>query len=147
MYVSFTDIRDAIEAVTTLDRLRKKWLVQYLPILSHASHSREDHRSGASASKYEGQLLVRAEFSGPAAYFDLDTVSRLILDLLNNYGGIMAYDAVITMHPVVAYRAEFFNTRDADHAIAHLNGFRIAVRIPGSLPDASRRLTIARGVQ
>ncbi|KAI4168913.1 MAG: hypothetical protein LQ343_006035 [Gyalolechia ehrenbergii] len=126
VYVSFTDVRDAIEAVTALREVRKDWLVQYLPIPSYGPYYRADRGSSMLASKYEGQLCVKAEFSGPSEYFNLDTMSRLILDLLNNYGDIMAYDALIAIRPVVAYRAEFFDTKNADHAIAHLNGFRIA---------------------
>ncbi|KAL9031920.1 MAG: hypothetical protein Q9196_000116 [Gyalolechia fulgens] len=101
VYISFTDIRDAIEAVTALREVRKDWLVQYLPIPSHGPYYRADRGSSLLASKYEGQLCVKAEFSGPSKYFNLDTVSRLILDLLNNYGDIMAYDALITIRPVL----------------------------------------------
>ena len=130
IYVSFTDIRDAREAEAAIHELRKDWLIEYIPVPPNSLQHHTDYCSTSVASKYEGQLLVRAEFSGPAIYFDLDTVSRLILDLLNNYGSIMAYDAVITIHPIVAYRAEFFDTKDADYAIAHLDGFRIAVSTP-----------------
>ncbi|KAL8760165.1 MAG: hypothetical protein Q9184_003408 [Pyrenodesmia sp. 2 TL-2023] len=126
VYVKFTDIRDAIDAVASLHRLRGDWLVQYLPLPSRELHSREAFGTNSIASKYEGQLFVKAYFSGPSPFFDLDTVSRLILDLLNNYGGLKAYYAVITVYPIVAYRAEFFDTKDAEHAIVHLNGFRIA---------------------
>ncbi|KAL8928030.1 MAG: hypothetical protein Q9208_002105 [Pyrenodesmia sp. 3 TL-2023] len=126
VYASFTDIRDALNAVASLKRLRGDWLVQYLPLPSRGLHSREAYGMNSIASKYEGQLLVKAYFSGPSTFFDLDTVSRLILDLLNNYGGLKAYYAIITVYPVVAYRAEFSDTKDAEHAIAHLNGFRIA---------------------
>lgn len=130
VYVSFTDIRDALDAVASLHRLRGGWLVQYLPLPSRGLHPREAYGTNSIASRYEGQLLVKAYFSGPSPFFDLDTVSRLILDLLNNYGGLKAYYAVITVYPVVAYRAEFFDTKDAEHAIVHLNGFRIAVISP-----------------
>lgn len=106
---------------------RGNWLVQYLPVPSYAIDAQQGSSRGLSATPFEGQLVVRAAFSGPAIYFDIDTVGRLILDLLNNYGRIMAYEAVVTMHPVVAYRAEFYDTKDADHAMVHLNGFRIAV--------------------
>ncbi|KAL8828891.1 MAG: hypothetical protein Q9170_006408 [Blastenia crenularia] len=126
-YASFTDIRDAIQAMAALQGLRNDWAVQYVPTPLHRPYSKDHQHSSSWSSEYEGQILVKAEFSGPPIYFDLDTVSRLILDLLHNYGSMMAYDAVITVHPVVAYRAEFFDTKDADHAIAHLNGFRIAL--------------------
>ncbi|KAL8898483.1 MAG: hypothetical protein Q9207_006677 [Kuettlingeria erythrocarpa] len=126
VYVTFTDIRDAVEAVTSLNKLRENWLVQYLPLPPRGLHFQEANGINSITSKYEGQLLVKAHFSGPSSFFDLDTVSRLILDLLNNYGGLKAYYAIITVYPVVAYRAEFFDTKDAEHAIIHLNGFRIA---------------------
>ncbi|KAL8737937.1 MAG: hypothetical protein Q9181_001200 [Wetmoreana brouardii] len=126
IYVSFTDVRDAIEVVSALRNFHGEWLAQYLPVPSYALNPQEGSPRGISASLFEGQLLVKADFSGPAVYFDTNTVGRLILDLLNNYGGIMAYEAVGTMHPVVAYRAEFYDTKDADHAVVHLNGFRIA---------------------
>ncbi|KAL8726930.1 MAG: hypothetical protein Q9166_006387 [cf. Caloplaca sp. 2 TL-2023] len=126
VYASFTDIRDAIEVVKTLHGCNGNWLVQYLSVPDFPTGSHQDEWKDLLAPKYEGQILVKAEFSGPVVFFNKDTVGRLILDLLNNYGGIMAYDAVITVHPVVAYRAEFFDVKDADHAIVHLNGFRIA---------------------
>ncbi|KAL9595799.1 MAG: hypothetical protein Q9219_006214 [cf. Caloplaca sp. 3 TL-2023] len=116
----------AIEAFEALHKLRRDWLIQYLPA---SSHTQDNHCLSLSSSTYEGQLFVRAEFAGPPMYFDLGTVSRLVLDLLNNYGSVMAYDALITVYPVVAYRAEFFDTKDANHAMDHLNGFRIAVRV------------------
>lgn len=125
-YVSFTDIRDASEAVTALREFRKDWLIQYLVLPSHGPCYQAGRGSNLFATKYEGQLCVKAEFSGPSKYFSLNTMSRLILDLLSNYGDIMAYDALTTVQPVVSYRAEFFDTKDADHAIAHLHGFRIA---------------------
>ncbi|KAL8923402.1 MAG: hypothetical protein Q9172_003151 [Xanthocarpia lactea] len=126
IYVSFTDLRDAIEAVRALRGLAWDWLVQYLSVPEPPVDSEQEDGKSFLAPKYEGQLLVKAEFSGPAVYFNTDTVGRLILDLLNNYGSVMAYKAISTMHPVVAYRAEFFDVKDADHAIVHLNGFRIA---------------------
>ena len=128
VYVSFTDVRDAIELVSFLRTFQGSWLVQYLPVPSYAIAAQPEGSRSFSAAPFEGQLVVRAEFSGPDIYFDKDTVGRLILDILNNYGGIMAFEAVIIVHPVVAYRAEFYDTKDADHAMAHLNGFRIAVR-------------------
>ncbi|KAL8701382.1 MAG: hypothetical protein Q9224_000526 [Gallowayella concinna] len=128
VYASFTDIRDAIEAVNALHALDGDWLVQHLSVPDFSADVQQENWKDLLAPRYEGQLLVKAEFSGPPPFFNKDTVGRLILDLLNNYGGIMAYVAVIAVHPVVAYRAEFFDVKDADHAVAHLNGFRIAVR-------------------
>ncbi|KAL8632267.1 hypothetical protein Q9189_002057 [Teloschistes chrysophthalmus] len=126
VYASFTDVRDAIEVVSVLQELRSQWLAQYLPVPSYAIDTQHVRLSSISAPQFEGQLMVKAEFSGPAIYFNIGTVGRLILDLLNNYGNIMAYEAVHTMYPIVAYRAEFYETKDADHAMVHLNGFRIA---------------------
>ncbi|KAL8653450.1 MAG: hypothetical protein Q9226_003848, partial [Calogaya cf. arnoldii] len=116
IYVSFADIRDAIEAVRALRGLGGDWLVQYLSVPKLPVESEQDDWKGSLTPKYEGQLLVRAEFSGPAIYFTTDTIGRLILDLLSNYGSVMAYEAVSTMYPVVVYRAEFFDVEDAGHA-------------------------------
>ncbi|KAL9587557.1 MAG: hypothetical protein Q9212_000134 [Teloschistes hypoglaucus] len=126
VYVSFTDVRDAIEVVSALQEFRSQWLAQYLPVPSYAIDLQHVRLSSISAPQFEGQLMVKAEFSGPAIYFNISTVGRLILDLLNNYGNIMAYEAVHTMYPIVAYRAEFYEIKHADHAMVHLNGFRIA---------------------
>ncbi|KAL8674624.1 MAG: hypothetical protein Q9168_000999 [Polycauliona sp. 1 TL-2023] len=126
IHVSFSDVRDTIEAVRAIRDLGWQWLVDYLSMPKVAIASEQDDWKRLLSPKYEGQLLVKAEFSGPATYFNADTVGRLILDLLNNYGGVMAYEAISTRFPAVAYRAEFFDVEDGGHAIVHLNGFRIA---------------------
>lgn len=90
---------------------------------------------------------MQADFSGPPMYFDLGTVSRLILDMLNNYGDIMAYDAVIAVYPLVAYRVEFFDTRDAERAIIHLHGFRLAVRRLLVFEETQLIADVSRGVR
>ncbi|KAL8864269.1 MAG: hypothetical protein Q9198_009980, partial [Flavoplaca austrocitrina] len=123
IYVNFKDVRDAIEVVRSLRGLGQDLVVEYLAV---PGLSGNDNWNDRLAPKHEGQLLVKAEFSGPAVYFNIDTVGRLILDLLNNYGTVMAYETVSTIYPIVAYRAEFFDVENAGHAIVHLNGFRIA---------------------
>ncbi|KAL8897111.1 MAG: hypothetical protein Q9192_002742 [Flavoplaca navasiana] len=123
IYVDFKDVRDAIEVVRSLRGLGQDLVVEYLAV---PGLSVNDDWNDRLAPKHEGQLLVKAEFSGPAVYFNTDTVGRLILDLLNNYGTVMAYETVSTIYPIVAYRAEFFDVENAGHAIVHLNGFRIA---------------------
>ncbi|KAL8985183.1 MAG: hypothetical protein Q9205_001060 [Flavoplaca limonia] len=124
IYVNFKDVRDAIEVVGILRGLGQHFVVEYLAV---PGLSENDDWNDRLAPKHEGQLLVKAEFSGPAVYFNIDTVGRLILDLLNNYGTVMAYETVSTIYPIVAYRAEFFDVENAGHAIVHLNGFRIAL--------------------
>ena len=127
IYVNFKDVRDAMEVVRSLHGLGRDLVLEYLAVPRLSANSENDDWNERLAPKYEGQLLVKAEFSGPAVYFNTDTVERLILDLLNNYGTVMAYETVSTDYPVVAYRAEFFDAENAGHAIVHLNGFRIAV--------------------
>lgn len=130
IYVSFADIREAIEVVRALRGQGRDWLVEFLSVRKPQIDYEHDDWKGMLAPKYEGQVLVKAEISTPAFQFNTDTVGRLILDLLSNYGSVMAYDAINTVYPVVAYRAEFFDVRNGDHAIVHLNGFRIAVCTP-----------------
>ncbi|CAO1604063.1 hypothetical protein XANCAGTX0491_007629 [Xanthoria calcicola] len=126
IYVSFADIREAIEVVRALRGQGRDWLVEFLSVRKPQIDFEHDDWKGLLAPKYEGQVLVKAEISAPAFQFTTDTVGRLIIDLLSNYGSVMAYDAINTVYPVVAYRAEFFDVRNGDHAIIHLNGFRIA---------------------
>lgn len=64
---------------------------------------------------------------GPSQLFDPPTITRLIIDLLGNYGDVMAYEPGSMCPPTIVYRAEYYDTRAADRAIAHLNGFKIAV--------------------
>ncbi|KAL9018574.1 MAG: hypothetical protein Q9185_004129 [Variospora sp. 1 TL-2023] len=142
-YVNFTDIRDAIESITALRRDCSNWVVQYNSLPLHGLH----HHEACGTHVVEGQLLVQANFSGPPMYFDLGTVSRLILDMLNNYGDIMAYDAVIAVYPLVAYRVEFFDTRDAERAIIHLHGFRLAVRRILVFEETQLIADVSRGVR
>lgn len=125
--LSFTDIRDAIESVEALRSQCMNWHVQYHLLPVHGLRGQEANGTNVAVGEYEGQLLVQANFSGPPIYFDHGTVSRLILDMLNNYGGIMAYDAVISVYPLVTYRVEFFDTKDAERAMTHLHGFKLAV--------------------
>ena len=77
---------------------------------------------------YEGQVVVKAEYSGHGL-FHVGDISSLIRDLLANYGEIMAYSTNHAIAPIVTYRAEFYNTIAADNALTHLNGFKFAVRI------------------
>ncbi|KAL8651394.1 MAG: hypothetical protein Q9210_003281 [Variospora velana] len=146
-YVSFTDIRDAIESITALRRHCANWLVQYNLLPLHGLHYQEACGTNVVIGDCEGQLLVQANFSGPPMYFDLGTVSRLILDMLNNYGDIMAYDAVITVYPLVVYRVEFFDTKDAERAITHLHGFRLAVRRLLVFEETQIIADVSRGVR
>ncbi|KAL8658005.1 MAG: hypothetical protein Q9226_001362 [Calogaya cf. arnoldii] len=120
IYVSFADIRNAVEAASALrgrnlctPLTHQSEIVQTILDWMRAMGDRLNHHDRASirtfkrdvdveiwkgslTPKSEGQLLVRAKFSGPAIYFNTDTVGRLILDLLSNYGSVMAYEALQT---------------------------------------------------
>ncbi|KAL9613748.1 MAG: hypothetical protein Q9167_001762 [Letrouitia subvulpina] len=109
-----------------LFKFRSEWNVQYLRNLPNgmelASHASR-HLHGPSG---DGEVVVKADFLGPCQNFDAPNISRLIIDLLGNYGDIMAYEPSSMCPPTIVYRAEFYDTRAADRAIAHLNGFKIA---------------------
>lgn len=80
-------------------------------------------------SVYEGQVVVKAEHAGPRERFDVRSIGHLIKEILENYGDIMAFELNLAEPPVVAVRAEFFDTGSADSALVHLDGFKIGVRV------------------
>lgn len=84
----------------------------------------------SSSSLYAGQVLVKADFTGPRHRFDPVTVGHMIKELLENYGEIMGFQAGVKTTLNATYRAEFYDTGSADLALAYLNGFRIAVGVP-----------------
>lgn len=84
----------------------------------------------SSSSLYAGQVLVKADFTGPRHRFDPVTVGHMIKELLENYGEIMGFQAGVKTILNATYRAEYFDTGSADLALAYLNGFRIAVGVP-----------------
>ena len=87
----------------------------------------DENKSHGSVSAYEGQVIVKAEYTGKQERFDLLSISCLMKEILENYGEVMAFELSLVERPVVAVRAEFFDTSSADNALVHLNGFKIAV--------------------
>ena len=77
-------------------------------------------------SAYDGQVIVKTGCDKQGSFHVRD-IGSLIKDLLANYGDIMAYSTMWSNTADVTCRAEFFNTIAADNALAHLNGFKLAV--------------------
>ena len=131
MYAFFSDIRDSTQACATLRQLRRDWVVEYFPaqLSSYTLNPERGTFLNSSFSKYEGQLFARANPASPPGQFPLYSISHLILDLLSNYGNIMAYETTMASDLVICYRVEFFDAEATERAIEHLNGFNVAVSL------------------
>ncbi len=128
IYVSFADIRDASKASEKIQSVRQDWNIQQIAATYVNKQDQLEDLNCPPEFAFEGQVVVRAEYSG-RGLLHVGDVGSLIKDLLANYGKIMAYRTCHATPPSVAYRAEFYNTIAADNALAHLNGFKLAVRI------------------
>ena len=80
-------------------------------------------------SLYGGQVIIKADFTGPRQRFDPGTIGHLIKELLENYGELMGFEAGVMSLTIATYRAEFYDIAAADSALAYLNGFKIGVCI------------------
>ena len=125
IYVNFADLRDTTKAYVKIRSVRATWDIQYLAAKHFASKLRPERFMHTLMC--EGQVIVRADFSGPRQRFDSGTIGHLIKELLENYGEVMAYESGIAELPMVAFRAEYYDAVAAEKAVAALDGFRIGV--------------------
>ena len=127
IYISFADIRDTGKAYDKIQLARRDWNVRQIRA-THINNQGQPEGLIYPGSAYDGQVAVKAECSGHGPLHARD-IASLIKDLLANYGDIMAYRTIRATTTDVTCRAEFYNTIAADNALAHLNGFKLAVRI------------------
>ncbi|SLM35773.1 meiosis protein mei2 [Lasallia pustulata] len=123
IYVNFTDIRDTTKAYVKIRSVRATWNAQYLPAKLFASKLRPDRFLYTLLC--EGQVIVKADFSGPRQRFDSGTIGHLVKELLENYGEVMAYESGMAEPPLAAFRAEYYDVVATEKAVAALDGFRI----------------------
>lgn len=127
IYLNLTDIRDAHKAYAKVKSHRKDWNVQYVSGTKSLTKQQPESSVYMPIPMYEGQVIVRADFSGPRQQFNASCIGHLIRELLENYGEIMGYEACLSKHPTATCRAEFYNTTATDSALSYLNGFKIGV--------------------
>lgn len=127
IYVNFTDIRDTTKAYVKIRSVRATWNAQYLPAKLFTSKLRPD--TFLYTLLCEGQVIVKADFSGPRQRFDSGTIGHLVKELLENYGEVMAYESGMAEPPLAAFRAEYYDVVATEKAVAALDGFRIGVSV------------------
>lgn len=127
IYLNLTDIRDAHKAHAKVQSHRKDWNVQYIAGTKYVTKQPPDSSIYKPLPRYDGQVILRADFSGPRQQFNATRIGHLIRELLENYGEIMGYEACLSKHPIATYRAEFYNTTATNSALSYLNGFKIGV--------------------
>ena len=91
-------------------------------------------------SKYEGQVLVRAEYVGLPQFFDAIAIGHRIKEALEEHGCITAFQMGMVKDSVAAYRAEYSDVNTIDNALSRLNGSSLAVSFPPK-PGTCRWLT------
>ena len=129
-YVRFADIRDSDKAYLTIQTHRREWNVQYILPKQFASKFHPEKLRLSPVSKYEGQVLVTAEYAGLPQCFDALVTGHLIKETLEDYGHVIAFQMGMVTDSVAAYRAEYSNVNTVDNALSRLNGSHLAVRIP-----------------
>ena len=129
-YVRFADIRDSDKAYLTIQTHRREWNVQYILPKQFASKYHPEKLRLNPVSKYEGQVLVTAEYAGLPQFFDALATGHRIKETLEEYGYVTAFEMGMVTDSVAAYRAEYSNVNTIDNALSRLNGSYLAVRIP-----------------
>ena len=129
-YVRFADIRDSDKAYLTIQTHRREWNVQYILPKQFASKYHPEKLRLNPVSKYEGQVLVTAEYAGLPQFFDALATGHRIKEMLEEYGYVTAFEMGMVTDSVAAYRAEYSNVNTIDNALSRLNGSYLAVRIP-----------------
>lgn len=126
-YVRFADIRDSDNAYSTIKTRHREWDVQFILPKHFAQKFHPEKFRFPSVSKYEGQILVKAEYAGLPQHFDAVAIGYHIKQALEKYGFITAFELGLVKDSVAAYRAEYSNVNDIDNTLSHLNGSIIAV--------------------
>ena len=129
-YVRYADIRDSDKAYSTIKAHRNEWDVQYISPKHFASKFHPETFRFSPLSKYEGQVLVKAEYSGMPQSFDAVATGNLVKEALESYGCIIAFRMGRVKDSVAAYRAEYSNVNTIRNALSHLNGSSFGVSIP-----------------
>ena len=123
VYVSFGDIREAITAYTKVQEVRRGWTVDFIATTKYFARQ----NIPPPAIVFEAQILVKADYGGPVAQFNSNGIGVVVKELLENYGDVMAMEAVEGPLPIAKYRVEFHNSNTVNAVLYALQGFKIAV--------------------
>lgn len=127
IYVSFSDIRDALSAYTKVQTLRGDWAVSCIGTAQY--FMREHPGQELPALVHEGQVSIKADYGGPATHFNANSIGIIVKEVLENYGEIMAMEGSLVASPSAMYRAEYYDSSSVTGAFNALQGFKIAVRL------------------
>ena len=125
IYVSFGDIRDAVNAYTKVQTVRVDWGVSCIGTAQY--FMKQNPGQELPSLVYEGQVSVKADYGGPASHFNANSIGIIVKEVLENYGEIMAMEAIEVASPSVTYRAEYYDSTAVTGAFTALQGFKIAV--------------------
>lgn len=139
VYLSFSDSRDAKNAVEKVHLLRPEWRVVPLTARELVQHS--DPSLLSKTSDFEGQLSVAVYYDSRNPSLNQHAVARSLEALAMTFGDLKAFNQLPTGQDNVSeFHLEFFNIRDAENATISLNGARVDVSPP--FLDLKSMLTI-----
>lgn len=125
VYVSFSDIRDALTSYTKAKTIHSDWV---LDCIGTAEYFLNEHPSKALPYLvFEAQISVQADYGGPISHFDVNSIGVIVKEVLENYGDVMGMETSCVDTLSATYRAEYYDTTAVDSAVTALQGFKIAV--------------------
>ena len=127
-YVRFGDIGDTDKAYSTIKAYRREWDVRYILPEQFALKSRPEKFRSSPVSNYEGQVLVKAEYTGPPQHFDAVAIGHRVKEAIENFGCIVAFESFRVKAMVATYRAEYSSVNTTENAFSRLSGSGFAVR-------------------
>ena len=127
-YVRFGDIGDSDKAYSTIKAYRREWDVRYIFPQQFALKSRPEKFRSSPVSNYEGQVLVKAEYTGYPKNFDAVAIGHLVREAIEEVGCIVAFESCMVKAMVATYRAEYSSVNTTENALSRLNGLGLAVR-------------------
>ena len=127
-YVRFGDIGDSDRAYSAIKAFRRDWDVQYILPQQFALKSRPEKFRSSPVSNYEGQVLVKAEYTGPPHNFNAVAIGHDVRKVIEEFGCIVAFESCTVKAMVATYRAEYSSVNTTENALSRLNGSSFAVR-------------------
>jgi hypothetical protein len=124
VFLKFGDIRDADKAALKVNHTRPQW---HADCVEPRQFSTKYGAGGSNVSRFEGQIRIAAILNGPEERFDVGSLSRVVKELLEEYGEVVTMMIDERGARAIYYRAEFFNATIVKTAVRAMNHRDLAV--------------------
>ncbi|KKA17546.1 Meiosis protein MEI2 [Rasamsonia emersonii CBS 393.64] len=121
IYVAFTDSREAKNAIEKVQVLHPDWRITPLTAREYAQQSTTSDVD--RVSDFEGQICVSVYYDSRDPSIDQRAIISCVRGLTESFGDVKTFKALpVEQNNVSEFEVEFFDTRDAENAVATLNG-------------------------